>query len=33
MKAEIHPKYYEITVSCACGHSFRTLLTMGEELH
>jgi large subunit ribosomal protein L31 len=24
MKAEIHPKYKEITASCACGHEFQT---------
>ena len=33
MKPEIHPKYDEITVSCACGHSFQTRSTMGEDLH
>lgn len=24
MKAGIHPAYEEVTVSCACGHSFKT---------
>ncbi|MEX1064270.1 MAG: 50S ribosomal protein L31 [Candidatus Paceibacterota bacterium] len=24
MKAEIHPKYYEATVKCACGNSWKT---------
>lgn len=24
MKENIHPKYYETTVTCACGHSFIT---------
>jgi len=24
MKAEIHPKYEEVTVTCACGNSFTT---------
>ncbi|MGB7068973.1 MAG: 50S ribosomal protein L31 [Pyrinomonadaceae bacterium] len=33
MKQEIHPKYDEIAVTCACGHSFTTRSTMGEELH
>jgi large subunit ribosomal protein L31 len=33
MKADIHPKYEEITVACACGHSFKTRSTLGEELH
>ncbi len=22
MKADLHPKYYQATVSCACGESF-----------
>jgi len=33
MKPEIHPNYDKITVSCACGNSFETRSTMGEELH
>ncbi|MBX3300503.1 MAG: 50S ribosomal protein L31 [Acidobacteria bacterium] len=33
MKQEIHPNYTEITVSCACGSTFQTRSTMGEELH
>ena len=33
MKQEIHPKYQEIDVTCACGSSFKTRSTMGEELH
>lgn len=24
MKAEIHPKYYKTTVTCACGEVFET---------
>lgn len=32
MKNEIHPSYETITVTCACGHSFETRSTMGEEL-
>jgi large subunit ribosomal protein L31 len=24
MKAEIHPKYYKTTVTCACGETFET---------
>lgn len=24
MKEKIHPKYYEATVICACGHTFIT---------
>ena len=33
MKQEIHPKYDEIMVTCACGNSFKTRSTLGEELH
>ena len=24
MKADLHPKYYRTTVTCACGESFET---------
>lgn len=27
MKENIHPKYVEATVSCACGHTFKTWST------
>ncbi len=27
MKANIHPKYYKITVQCACGNTFETRST------
>ncbi len=33
MKQEIHPKYQEINVVCACGHSFKTGSTMSDDLH
>jgi len=33
MKQEIHPKYNEVKVTCACGNSFNTRSTLGEELH
>jgi large subunit ribosomal protein L31 len=33
MKPEIHPKYQEIAVTCACGNNFKTRSTMSEELH
>jgi len=33
MKAEIHPKYEVIDVTCACGHSFKTRSTHNGELH
>ncbi len=32
MKADIHPKYQEITVTCTCGNSFRTPSTLSEDL-
>jgi large subunit ribosomal protein L31 len=30
MKANIHPKYQEVTVRCACGNEFRTKSTKNE---
>jgi large subunit ribosomal protein L31 len=30
MKEGIHPKYHNITVSCACGHRFETRSTKSE---
>jgi large subunit ribosomal protein L31 len=32
MKPEIHPNYNEITVTCACGNSFKTRSTMKDDL-
>ena len=32
MKAEIHPAYSEIKVSCSCGNEFTTRSTLGEDL-
>lgn len=32
MKAEIHPQYREITVSCSCGNVFQTRSTLGRDL-
>ncbi len=32
MKAKIHPKYVEVTVSCACGENFKTRSTKGGEI-
>ena len=32
MKAEIHPKYEDITVTCTCGNSFTTKSTLCEPL-
>ena len=33
MKADIHPDYQEITVTCSCGNTFETCSTLKEELH
>lgn len=32
MKANIHPSYKEITVTCSCGNTFKTGSTMDENL-
>ena len=33
MKAEIHPKYEDVSVTCACGNTFTTKSTHSGELH
>lgn len=33
MKAEIHPDYKEIKVTCSCGNEFTTRSTLGNDLH
>ncbi len=33
MKANIHPKYDEIKVTCSCGNQFVTQSTMIKPLH
>ena len=34
MKADTHPNYQEITVTCSCGNSFKTRSVMSKkELH
>lgn len=33
MKADIHPNYTEIEVTCSCGNTFTTRSTLGEPLH
>jgi len=33
MKAEIHPKYEDVSVTCACGNAFTTKSTHSGELH
>lgn len=32
MKADIHPSYDDITVTCSCGNSFQTRSTAGKDL-
>jgi large subunit ribosomal protein L31 len=32
MKAEIHPQYGDIKVTCSCGNEFVTRSTLGEDL-
>jgi large subunit ribosomal protein L31 len=32
MKAEIHPNYAEIKVTCSCGNAFATRSTLGQDL-
>jgi large subunit ribosomal protein L31 len=32
MKAEIHPAYQDIKVTCACGNTFTTRSTYGKDL-
>jgi large subunit ribosomal protein L31 len=33
MKADIHPNYVEIEVTCSCGNKFKTSSTSGKPLH
>jgi large subunit ribosomal protein L31 len=33
MKADIHPEYQDIKVTCSCGHTFTTRSTLTDELH
>lgn len=33
MKADIHPDYQAIKVTCSCGNTFETKSTLGRELH
>lgn len=32
MKTGIHPEYREVTVACACGHSFQTRSTFKNDV-
>ena len=33
MKADIHPKYEEITATCSCGNVIATRSTICENIH
>ena len=33
MKANIHPNYKAIKVTCSCGNLFETSSTLGKDLH
>ncbi len=33
MKADIHPDYKAITVTCSCGNTFQTSSTLAHDLH
>lgn len=33
MKKNIHPKVYNATIICACGHEEKVLSTKGETVH
>ncbi len=33
MKADIHPSYTAINVTCSCGNKFKTRSTTGKDLH
>ncbi len=33
MKAEIHPQYADVAVTCSCGNTFTTRSTLGKPLH
>ncbi len=32
MKADIHPAYDDVTITCSCGNSFQTRSTVGKDL-
>ena len=32
MKADIHPAYDDVNVTCSCGNSFQTRSTVGKNL-
>jgi large subunit ribosomal protein L31 len=33
MKADIHPKAFNATITCACGNEVQVVSTKGEQIH
>ena len=33
MKADIHPNYPEVNVTCSCGNKFKTRTTIGKDVN
>jgi large subunit ribosomal protein L31 len=33
MRADIHPNYVVMSVTCSCGNAFETRSTLGQALH
>lgn len=33
MKADIHPKYEEVTATCSCGNVIKTKSTLCKDIH
>ncbi|MGY8870189.1 MAG: 50S ribosomal protein L31 [Pseudomonadales bacterium] len=33
MKADIHPKYEDVTITCSCGNEMKTSSTMCHDMH
>jgi large subunit ribosomal protein L31 len=33
MRADIHPNYVAMSVTCSCGNAFETRSTLGQALH
>ncbi|MBI4366833.1 MAG: 50S ribosomal protein L31 [Deltaproteobacteria bacterium] len=31
MKENLHPKMHAVTISCACGHTIKTMSTLGKD--
>ena len=32
MKADIHPQYEQVTITCSCGNTFATRSTMAHDM-